>query len=86
LKLEDDNFFVLGDNSPDSYDGRWWSEPGKRNNNLFYREGIVPRDYLVGKALFVYWPGGFKPFARSRFSLVPNVGQLRFIYGGSSKE
>ncbi|MHC4194946.1 MAG: signal peptidase I [Planctomycetota bacterium] len=86
LKLEDDNFFVLGDNSPDSYDGRWWSEPGKRNNNLFYRKGIVPRDYLVGKALFVYWPGGFKPFSRSRFSLVPNVGQLRFIYGGSSKE
>jgi hypothetical protein len=46
-------------NSPNSEDGRWWSRPGIGNNGLSYKEGIVPRDYLVGKALFVYWPGGF---------------------------
>jgi hypothetical protein len=48
-----------------------------------YRQGIVPREYLVGKALFVYWPSGFRPFAKSRFAVVPNVGRMRFIYGGS---
>jgi len=107
--LSEDEFFVLGDNSPNSEDGRWWNRPGMANNGLSYREGIVPRDYLVGKALFVYWPSGFEfPWPKSlktflsknsrynRLSTVahwivslrwiPNVGQMRFIYGGSSKK
>jgi signal peptidase I len=58
--LEKDEFFVLGDNSPNSLDSRLWHRPGKANNGLSYREGIVPRDYLVGKALLIYWPSGFK--------------------------
>jgi signal peptidase I len=82
FKLGQDEFFVLGDNSPNSEDGRWWDRPGRGNNGVFYREGIVPRDYLVGKALFVYWPSGFRPTANSRFAVIPNVGQMRFIYGG----
>ncbi len=85
FKLEENEFFVLGDNSPNSEDCRWWDERGKGNNGLSYRQGIVPREYLVGKALFVYWPSGFKPFINSRFALVPNIGQLRFIYGGSGR-
>ncbi len=83
LKLEKDQFFMLGDNSPNSQDGRWWERPGKGNNGKIYPEGIVPREYLVGKALFVYWPAGFRPFKRSPLALIPNVGELRFIYGGS---
>jgi signal peptidase I len=58
--LGKDEFFVLGDNSPNSEDGRWWSRAGIGNNGRSYREGVVPCDYLVGKALFVYWPGGFE--------------------------
>jgi len=85
LALQKDEFFVLGDNSPNSADGRWWNRPGKGNGGISYREGIVPREYLVGKALFVYWPGGFKPFVKSRLNIIPNVGQMRFIYGGSDK-
>lgn len=83
--LGKDEFFVLGDNTPNSLDSRWWSRPGVGNNGREYAKGIVPRDYLVGKALFVYWPSGFKPFAKFPISIIPNVGQLRFIYGGSSK-
>jgi signal peptidase I len=86
LTLENDEFFVMGDNSPNSDDGRWWSEQGKGNNSQFYRAGIVPRNYLVGKALFVYWPSCFQPFGKSSFVFVPNLGRLRFIYGGSSKK
>jgi signal peptidase I len=85
--LEEDQFFVLGDNSPNSEDCRWWDSPGIANKGLSaYRVGVVPRDYLVGKALFVYWPSGFKPFAQFPFGVIPNVGRMRFIYGGSNDE
>jgi len=86
LTLGKDEFFMLGDNSPNSEDGRWWDHAGRGNNNVSYRKGIVPRDYLVGKALFVYWPGGFKPFAKFPIAAIPNVGRMRFIYGGSDKK
>ena len=66
MNLGKNEFFVLGDNSPNSADGRWWKLNGIGNNGHTYRKGIVPRDYLVGKALFVYWPGGFKfPWPKS---------------------
>lgn len=83
--LAEDQFFVLGDNSPNSQDSRWWSREGIGNDG-FYRAGVVPRDYLVGKALFVYWPSGFRLFAKSRLAVIPNVGQMRFIYGGSGRK
>jgi len=84
--LGEDEFFVLGDNSPNSEDGRWWTRPGLANKGISaYRVGIVPRDYLVGKALFVYWPSGFRPFAEFPFGIIPNVGRMRFIYGGSNE-
>ena len=86
LTLGKDEFFMLGDNSPNSEDGRWWEQAGRGNNNIFYRKGIVPRDYLVGKAMFVYWPGGFKPFAKFPIAAIPDVGRMRFIYGGSDKK
>ncbi|MGA2914937.1 MAG: signal peptidase I [Sedimentisphaerales bacterium] len=79
--LGKDEFFAMGDNSPDSLDSRLWSTEGIGNNGYTYRMGIVPRDYLVGKAFFVYWPSGFRVDA-SRLALVPNVGRMRFIYGG----
>ncbi|MFC1792749.1 signal peptidase I [Planctomycetota bacterium] len=83
--LEEDQFFVLGDNSPNSEDGRLWDRRGRANKGLSdYCIGTVPRDYLVGKALFVYWPSGFKPFAEFPFGIVPNVGRMRLIYGGSN--
>jgi signal peptidase I len=80
--LEKDEFFVLGDNSPNSQDGRWWDKAGIGNNDRFYRRGIVPREYLVGKALLVYWPSGLKAFPKSRFAVIPNIGKMRFIHGG----
>ncbi len=79
--LGEGEYFVLGDNSPDSLDSRWWNTEGLGNNNKKYRVGVVPRDYLVGKAFFVYWPSGYT-LRPSRLPIVPNVGKMRFIYGG----
>ena len=42
LTLGETQFLALGDNSPNSYDGRYW--------------GPVPRRNLVGPASCVYWP------------------------------
>ena len=80
FELRDDEFFVLGDNSPASHDSRFWEEPGNSNGQAVYRQGIVPRDYLIGRALFVYWPGGYHISPKVRFGIIPNVGEMRFIY------
>ena len=42
-----DEFLMLGDNSPRSNDSRLWAPPHS-----------VPRHLLIGKAFFVYWPHG----------------------------
>ena len=84
LKLEDDQFFVLGDNSPASLDSRYWATSGLGNNKLKYRPGTVPRDYLVGKAFFVYWPGPFRPGDSDRFiRIIPNIEGMKIIKGGT---
>jgi signal peptidase I len=96
FQLAEDEFFVLGDNSPMSEDCRWWSRPGKGNGDRKFPKGVVPREYLAGKAMLVYWPAGFKPsdklsslphpFSLLGMAWVSNFGEMRFIYGGASEE
>jgi signal peptidase I len=79
--LNEDEFFVLGDNSPQSHDSRFWNQPGKRNRDAEpYPTGVVPRDYLIGRAFFVYWPGGFHLADWIQYAIIPNFGQMRFIH------
>jgi signal peptidase I len=42
IKVPENNFFVLGDNSGSSADSRYW--------------GFVPRKNILGKAMVIYWP------------------------------
>jgi len=79
ITLNQDEFFVLGDNSPMSSDSRYWSSRGLGNGKT-YREGTVPRDYLIGKAFFVYWPAGYRPPKYGKWPIIPNVGEMRFIH------
>ncbi len=82
ITLGEDEFFVLGDNSPASLDGRLWNREGIGNNDVLYRKGVVPREYLIGKAFVVFWPSGFRPVEGFPFALIPNIGKMRVIYGG----
>lgn len=79
--LGDDEYFVCGDNSPFSYDCRLWKDPGKGNNGQLYRTGMVPRDFMVGKAIFVHWPGGWR-FGREPLRWIPSPDGMKCIYGG----
>lgn len=81
FKLGEDEYFAMGDNSPDSLDSRLWTSEGIGNGGITYREGVVPRDYLVGKAFFVYWPSGFRA-GNFKIAIIPNIGRMRLIYGG----
>ncbi len=42
VRLADDEYFAMGDNTPNSADSRYW--------------GAVPRENLLGPACLVYWP------------------------------
>jgi signal peptidase I len=42
FEVPEDSYFMLGDNSRNSLDSRYW--------------GVVPRKNIVGQALFVFWP------------------------------
>jgi len=42
LEVPEEKYFVMGDNSPNSADGRMW--------------GLVPEQQAIGRALFIYYP------------------------------
>ncbi|NOT02743.1 MAG: hypothetical protein HOP29_19240, partial [Phycisphaerales bacterium] len=83
----DDEYFMLGDNSPASKDSRLWDEVGAhlRDRGERFQLGTVPGDQLVGRAFFVYWPSGLRPDwlpGRGEYFFeyfVPNVGRMRWI-------
>jgi signal peptidase I len=68
--LAEDQFFMLGDNSPMSLDARLWD-----------REKFVSRELLIGRALYIFWPHSFNrvPGTRIPFPFFPNFARMGFI-------
>ena len=66
-----DQFFMMGDNSPASADGRLWGRDVH----------FVPRHLLVGKALFIYWPHSFNEVFSTGipFPFFPNFSRMGFV-------
>jgi signal peptidase I len=77
--LGPDQFFMLGDNSAGSSDGRVW-----RNPHPLIAEQIDPspfvvnRKLLIGKAWVVYFPAPYS-ITESGVPFVPDFGRLRYI-------
>ena len=82
--LRQDEFYMLGDNSAASGDSRLWSVVGDhlKDRGEACQLGTVPRDQLIGRAFFVYWPSGHRsdiiPLL-DRIGMVPDVGRMRWI-------
>jgi signal peptidase I len=81
LRNDPKEYFMLGDNSPQSADSRLWTQVGPhlRPRGEAYQPGTVPKDQLIGQAFFVYWPSGMKLFPSLPIRMVPNVGEMRWI-------
>jgi signal peptidase I len=77
FQLGDGEYFVLGDNSPDSHDSREWTQRGP-HLPLSYRIGTVPADQIVGQAAFVYLPS-LLPLGEQGRVYVPDLGRVRFV-------
>jgi len=71
--LDEDQFFMLGDNSARSKDSRLWAED--------HNEHFVWRDALTGKALFIYWPHSQNriPGTPIPFPFFPNFSRMHFV-------
>ncbi|MHC5109505.1 MAG: S26 family signal peptidase [Planctomycetota bacterium] len=87
IMLREGEFFMLGDNTAASKDSRLWDNVcdilAPRGDAV--QLGTVPRDQLIGRAFFVYWPSMQRVdwFDRmpllSRWGVVPDVGRMRWI-------
>lgn len=84
VTLETDQFFCMGDNSPFSHDGRYWSDvnPWIEERMLSDKNqitGVVPRELMIGKAFFVYFPAPHR-MTPTGLGIIPNFGDVRFIH------
>lgn len=84
VELESDQFYCLGDNSPFSHDGRYWAEvnPWIQQRMLSDKDqvtGVVPRELMIGKAFFVYFPAPHR-LSPTSMGFIPNFGDMRFIH------
>ncbi len=80
FELGDDQYFPMGDNSPESKDARCWVDPHSNyppdpDAYLWADINYVPRDLLVGKAIAVFWPHPWNDV----IPFTPNVKRMGLI-------
>ncbi len=76
--INQDQFFVMGDNSPSSQDCRLWSR--NTSENGIPGGAYLDRQLLTGKAVCVFWPhswGGIPGL--NKLPGFPNFGDMRIV-------
>jgi signal peptidase I len=78
FNLNNDQLFVMGDNSAESSDARLWRS-GMRGSHP--GGAYLDRRLLIGKALCVYWPHSWNqiPGTPIPFPLFPNFADMRLV-------
>ncbi|MFO0789298.1 MAG: signal peptidase I [Pirellulales bacterium] len=78
FNLNNDQLFVMGDNSAESSDARLWLN---ERNGGHPGGAYLDRRLLIGKALCVYWPHSWNqiPGTPIPFPLFPNVQDMRLV-------
>jgi signal peptidase I len=77
--INDQQLFVMGDNSAESSDARLWLNTGRSDSKP--GGAYLDRRLLIGKALCVYWPHSWNqiPGTPIPFPLFPNVADMRLV-------
>lgn len=77
--LDDDQYYVLGDNSARSLDSRLWGPPHPFvAAQLDPAPFVVDRRLFIGKAWLVYYPAPHS-LREGGMGLIPDFGRIRFI-------
>jgi signal peptidase I len=80
VQLKDHEYFVMGDNSAISKDARYWDQRiNLPHEGLDVDSGRVPEQFMLGQAVFVYWPAGFRAFD-THLAIIPDFGDMRWIH------
>ena len=77
--IQDQQLFVMGDNSPASQDCRLWAAKNPRDGS---QPGgpYLDRRLLIGKAVCVFWPHSWGEIpGASRLPGFPNFGDMRLV-------
>jgi signal peptidase I len=76
--LSDDQYFVMGDNSPESLDARLWKGQTQAPRGI-PGGAYLERRLLIGKALCVYWPHAWYYIPGTPVPVWPNFTDVRLV-------
>ncbi|MEX2315610.1 MAG: signal peptidase I [Pirellulales bacterium] len=76
--LGEDQFFVMGDNSPESSDARLWRD-GPSKDGGQPGGAYLERKLLIGKAVCVYWPHAWYTIPWTPVPAWPNFRDMRLV-------
>jgi len=88
FRVGPEEFLPLGDNSPESQDARLWEKSTHSQTDAtsgvtrYSNPELVHRRFLIGKAMFIYWPHGWNvriPIINRVWGIIPNFRRMTFV-------